>query len=268
MQEILDHLPKGARVLDLGSKEGSFSADDYPGLVIVTADLSKPDRPSRFFAQANAASLPFPARLFDAVILNHSLEHFDALKPALQEVGRVVRSDGAVYVAVPDATTLSDRVYRKLYLNRGGHVNLFGSEPELARMLSWYFGLPHHATRILCSSYTFLNRRNHPDLAERRQMRFSGLPEPLLLAFTGILRCLDWRFRRRFSVYGWALYFGKVGEPVDPAVRSNICIRCGQAHPAAWLKSLGLVRKNWFGLRTYTCPHCGARALYSSDRPK
>jgi len=51
------------------------------------------------------ASCRFGSRTFDAIVLNHSLEHFERLKPALQEIGRVVRPDGAIYVAVPDAAT-------------------------------------------------------------------------------------------------------------------------------------------------------------------
>jgi ubiquinone/menaquinone biosynthesis C-methylase UbiE len=48
------------------------------------------------------------------------LEHFSRLKPALQEIGRVVSRDGAVCVAVPDPRTITDRLYRKLCAGAGG----------------------------------------------------------------------------------------------------------------------------------------------------
>lgn len=265
MHEILDHLPAGARVLDLGARDGSFPAEEYGRFLTVRVDLNRPGGTAGRLVQADAAHLPFRSRTFDAAILNHSLEHIARLKPALQETGRVVKRQGAVYVAVPDASTLADRLYRKVYRHAGGHVNLFDSAGDLAKMLSWYFGLPHVATRTLCCAFAFLNRRNTRSSALRQELRFGGMPERLLALLTGALRALDRRFHTRTTVYGWALYFGAVGEPVDPTIRTNVCIRCGQAHPAQWLRDLGLVRTKWKQLDYYHCPACGAPNLYSRD---
>jgi len=265
LHEILDHLAQGARVLDLGSRDGSFPAETYPHLVVVRADL-KAGRDQGRFVQTDAVRLPFPPLIFDAVILNHSLEHFAQLKPALQEIGRITKRDGAIYVAVPDARTLTDRIYRKVFADAGGHVNLFGSEMELERMLGWYFGLPHVATRVLCSSLAFWNRRNTRDLVVRRQMLWPAIWEPLLSALIAVLRVADRCFHTRTSVYGWAFYFGAVPEPVDPAPRINVCIRCGQAHASEWLQDLNLVRKRWIWFRSYRCPDCGATNLYAEDQ--
>ena len=100
MEEILDHLPPGSRVLDLGSRDGSFLASAYPRLILIAADLFLPNKIQEGirFVQTDASSLPFASRSFDAIILNHTLEHFERLKPALQEIGRVIRPDGAIYV--------------------------------------------------------------------------------------------------------------------------------------------------------------------------
>jgi len=264
MHEILDHLPPQARVLDLGSHTGSFPAEAYR-FVTVRVDIETPGPGARALVQADAARLPFRSRTFDAVILNHSIEHFDNLKRALQEVGRVVKRDGAVFASVPDATTIGDRVYRKVFRDVGGHVNLFNSPVKLAKMLSWYFGLPPVATRTLCCSFSFLNRRNTTSRAVRRQMRFRGLPEWLLALFTGALRSLDRRFQTRASVYGWAFYFGRVPEPVLPEPYTNVCIRCGQGNPSDCLVEHRIVRKRWKLLDYYDCPACGAANVYTRD---
>src|SRR5262249_27454317 len=157
-------------------------------LVLIAADLflSGEIQEGIRFVQADASSLPFASRTFDAVILNHTLEHFERLKPALQEIGRVIRADGAIYAAVPDATTFSDRLYRKLFRNRGGHVNPFASETDLAKTLAWYFGLPLAGSRTLCASLTFLNRRARNLEAGQLRIPFR-LPERLLLYLTGLL---------------------------------------------------------------------------------
>jgi SAM-dependent methyltransferase len=269
MHEILDRLPPGSRVLDLGSQAGSFNASDYPKLVSIAADIISPSDTSSknpqgpHFVRADASRLPFASRTFDAIILNHSLEHFERLKPALQEIGRVVRPDGAIYVAVPDATTFSDRLYRKIFPNRGGHVNLFASQSELSETLSWYFGLPLAGSRTLCASLTFLNRKARNIGPDSRRIPFSRLPEPLLLCFTALLRVTDRKFGARLSVYGWALYFGHLKQPVEPTVRTNICIRCGQAHPADWLLSVGAVQPRRWLLPRYKCPACGASNFFT-----
>ncbi len=65
--------------------------------------------------------LPFADRTFDAVISNHSLEHFEDLAGALGEIGRVLKPSGAVHIVVPDASTFCHRGYR--WLARGGGAN-------------------------------------------------------------------------------------------------------------------------------------------------
>ena len=49
----------------------------------------------------------------------------------LAEIGRVLKPPGALYIAVPDASTFGDRLYRWLTWG-GGHVNAFTSARELA----------------------------------------------------------------------------------------------------------------------------------------
>jgi SAM-dependent methyltransferase len=268
VEEILDHLPPGSRVLDLGSRDGSFQAQAFPNLILIAADLFAPAtlQPGIRFVQSDAGELPFASRSFDAIILNHTLEHFERLKPALQEIGRVVRTTGAIYVAVPDATTFSDRLYRKLFRNRGGHVNLFGSETELSKMLAWYFGLRPAGSRKLCASLTFLDRNARNPEPGQLRLPFR-LPERLLLYLTWLMRAADRRLGVRLTIYGWALYFGNLQVQVDPTVRTNICIRCGQAHPSAWLLNLGAVRRRRWLFDHYSCPGCRARNIFIPENP-
>jgi SAM-dependent methyltransferase len=268
MHEILDRLPPGSRVLDLGSQGGSFNANDYPELVLIAVDIISPSdiRLPVHFVRAEASCLPFGSRTFEAIVLNHSLEHFERLKPALQEIGRVIRSDGAIYVAVPDATTFGDRLYRKVFKDRGGHVNLFGSQAELSETLSWYFGLPLVGSRSLYASLTFLNKKARDSGPGSRRIPLSRLPEPMLLCLTALLRTVDRGFGTRLSVYGWALYFGNLKQRVDPTVRPNICVRCGQAHPADWLLRTGAAQRRRWLLSRYKCPACGAGNFFTPDQ--
>jgi SAM-dependent methyltransferase len=106
--------------------------------------------------QTDASRLPFPDASFDAVIANHSLEHFET---ALQELGRVVRPSGSIFIAVPDASTFSDRLYR--WLGRGGgHVNAFRSRVDLIALVERHTSLRFVGGRDLMTSLAILNRKN------------------------------------------------------------------------------------------------------------
>jgi len=264
MHEILDHLPPSACVLDLGCRSGSFNAADFPFTTIRTDLVAQGAGSSTNFVQADATRLPFQSNLFDAVICNHGLEHFVELKLALQEIGRVLRRDGALFISVPKATTLQDRVYRKL-AKGGGHVNFFVRPEDLAGMLTWYSDLPHVATKVLYSSFLYLNRRNVHGGIPKRMSLFTWRWELPLAIFTYVVRAIDVRLHTTLSVYGWAMYFGAVPEPVDLRPWTNVCIRCGQAHASDWLQTIGAVHRKWLLFPSYRCPGCGASNFYSRD---
>ncbi len=207
--------------------------------------------------RGDAAHLPFAAGVFAAVISNHSLEHFTDLAGALSEIRRVTARGGALYVAVPDASTLTDRLYR--WLGRGGgHVNAFTSAEDLAAQIERATGLHLAAAKTLCSSLSFMNRRNSPRPLPKRMYLLGAGYEWTLFLWAWLSRRVDRWFGTRWSVYGWALYFGALPEPIDPATWVNVCIRCGSGFAALFLHRENLVRRVVPGLRIYRCAHCGA----------
>jgi SAM-dependent methyltransferase len=163
MHEILRHLSEGARVLDLGSRNRSFKSAQYP-LRTVRLDLVRPRQTTADnFVQADAALLPFSSHTFDAVIANHSLEHFERLDEAFKELRFVIKSEGSLYIAVPDATTFADGLYRWL-ASGGGHVNAFRSQEDLIAKIEHCTGLRFRAGRVLMTSLSMLNRKNRTEL--------------------------------------------------------------------------------------------------------
>ena len=265
MYEILRNLRSGSFVLDLGCAEGSFP-QEATSATVVRVDRDAPkngaDRPR--FVQSDAAKLPFTNQTFAAVISNHSLEHFDDCAGALREIGRVIGPSGALYVAVPDASTLTDKVYR--WLGRGGgHVNAFTSPSETAASIERATGLPHVATRMLCSSLSFLNRRNSPRPVPRRLLLLGAGYEWSLFLYVWLSRRLDQWLNARTSIYGWAFYFGNMAEPIDTTTWVNVCIRCGSGCSAAALVKQAGVRSKFPGVRIYRCPACGATNPFADD---
>ena len=246
MEEILRSLAAGDRVLDLGCDEGSFPVECTQATT-VRVDRDVPRRRDGVFVQGDAGRLPFADGSFAAVISNHSLEHFDELEAVLGEIGRVVRQGGALFVAVPDASTLTDRIYR--WLGRGGgHVNRFTKAEDVARTIERGTGLRHGATRTLWSSLSFLNRRCAPRPLPKRLWLVGGGFEAVLRGYVQLSRRIDRLLGTRTGVYGWAFYFGEGYGPIDTTAWVNVCIRCGSGFPEALLKDGGI----------YRCPNCGA----------
>jgi SAM-dependent methyltransferase len=266
MHEILRDLPSGLLVLDLGCAEGSFSkAATCAEIVRVDREAPATRAAGVSFVQADAARLPFADQTFAAVISNHSLEHFDHLDAALGEIRRVIAHSGSLFVAVPDASTLTDKLYRWL-ARGGGHVNAFMSGSQTAAIIERTVGLPHKATRSLCSSLSFLNRRNAPGPAPRRLLLLGGGHEWSLFLFAWLSRRLDRYLNTRTSIYGWAFYFGEIVPQINTDTWVNVCLRCGSGHSADDLRRQGFVHLK-FLVRIWRCPECGALNPFANDIP-
>ncbi len=257
MQEILSTLQVGHRVLDLGSgPAGSFPANHTKATVIrIDSELHNPDLPN--LAIADAAALPFPAACFEAAIANHTLEHFANLEGALAELKRVLKPNAMLYVAVPDASTLTDRIYRWLSKG-GGHLNPFDDAERFSELVAMKTGRPHAMTRLLYSSFSFLNRCNSPVPRPRRLWLVGGGYEWSLKLTQVFFHAVDRTFGTRLRVYGWAFYFGPVNN-VDRLPLPNMCVRCGSAHATSYLRQLAVAKPGLIG--SFRCPQCGAKNL-------
>jgi SAM-dependent methyltransferase len=263
VHEILRALPAGSKVLDLGSGRGSFDETVYP-LQVVRADLDIPPNAPRNFVQCSAAALPFPDRSFDAVISNHSFEHFENLDACVKELARILAPGAFIYIAVPDSSTLTDRVYRWL-ARGGGHVNAFSDVHALPRMITAATSVPLAQTRVLCTSFVWLNRRNWPGRPPRKLLLLGNGNENTLRILVFLLRTMDQWFGTRASVYGWAYFFGDLAG-VDASISSNVCIGCGSAHSTDYLGSLGRINRRNFFPATYVCPSCSTVNFHIDDR--
>jgi SAM-dependent methyltransferase len=267
MHEILRNLHSGARILDVGALTGSFPLECCPEALAVRVDLAWPGGGPQGFVQADAARLPFRDHCFDAVIANHSFEHIHGLPSALAEIRRVVNPEGSLYVAVPDASTFSDSLFRWIYQEESGHVNPFRSADALASDISRATGLRLNAIRPLYSSFEFLNRYYFGARTSWRLRLIGNGNRRAIVALSYAARLFDRVFHARASAYGWALYFGDIGEQVATDARSNVCVGCGAGHPVPWLLHNNRVRRSFVFFRSYFCPGCGSRNLFTPDRP-
>jgi len=268
MDHLIAALPPGSRVLDLGARAGSFQTD-RSDLQLVRLDLAIPtSRHAGAYVAADAARMPFSPQCFDLIVSNHSLEHFPELERTVREIGRVLRPGGGLFIAVPDAGTLTDRIYRWLGEGGlgpgGGHVNAFHSPGQVIGLLQELTGLQCRGTRVLFSGLSFLNARNvtHPP---RRLLLFANGNERFLAVLTWVMRTADLLFGTRLSQYGWEFYFGNI-ELVDSAEWwANVCVRCGSGHSEAFLRKHTPVQRRLRFWESYRCPNCGGWNLLTGD---
>ena len=257
----LDGLHPFQKVLDLGSGAGSFDYESSACLVIaVDLDFRQVFPSGRIIGvAADSHSLPFGSSTFDLIICHHSLEHFEKLLPALQEIRRVLKSDGKLFVSVPDGNSFSDRLYR-LLLAGGGHVNQFTfngvisliERETLLHLVAW---------KTLHTSFIYVDRSNFiaaplgrlPGPLPRRMRWLGRLPEwsfnAVRLFLTIGSRFLDRCTGLKLSLYGWAFTFdSRLASPAQERSFTNVCMHCGFAAGRSELVPIGFL--------SYRCRRC------------
>lgn len=140
MDELLAMLAAGARVLDVGCGRGSFRYADYPRLSIAALDevplpAGHAFPPHVAYARGTVEALPYRPDSFDLVIANFMLEHVGDFARAIDEIARVIAPGGHLYMAVPNASSFEDALYRALYAG-GGHLQ----RHSLASVIAMVYG--------------------------------------------------------------------------------------------------------------------------------
>lgn len=261
LERWLQEFSPSQRILDLGCGSGSLPAL-LAGLNVTGTDIDvavlarNSNLPS---ACAESHRLPFADRSFDLVVSHHSLEHFHDVPGTIGEIGRVLRSEGRLFVTVPDGRSFSDRLYRFL-LCGGGHVQRFTWESIVGAVESGT-GLHLAGWKELSTSFIFVEKRNFLP-APRGPLRG---PLPGRMRWTGILpawffsgtrmflnvatRLLDRWFPTRSSRYGWALAFTREETaPEEEPGNLNVCMSCGAGLDGEPARRLALL--------FYRCPYC------------
>ncbi len=273
MDQLVRRLGPKDRALDLGAGPGSF---DYGSTEaqIFAIDLAFPTRcqPSKIRIRADSGRLPLRSASFDVVVCNHTLEHFEKLEEALSELGRVLKLDGYLWVAVPDGFRFDDRLYRFLFKG-GGHVNRFSLE-SLLEVVESASGTRPRRYKKLYSGFVYLN----PPDPERlpfypRRARILGRVPPRLLTatlacFNYCVRLPDRVFKTGLSQYGWAVVFQKGPHSTSELDRMdadfNVCYSCGAGHPLPTLEPI--LFRFLLLWKSYRCPSCGRLNLFGGTR--
>jgi len=117
LHELIAAAPAGARLLDAGCGPGSWDYRARPHLRVVAFDIKFPPGPPPRGSQAgilraDLARVPLVDGLFDLTLCHYVLEHVTELAACCDELARVTREGGTLYLSVPRAASFDDRFYR------------------------------------------------------------------------------------------------------------------------------------------------------------
>ena len=139
-RQIASYLPKGSRVLDVGSGLGNFTKLSLESnLETVSLDIAfRLLRRSKVPLAVNgsALQLPFKDNTFDAVISSECIEHTYTPLTALAEMLRVVKKKGIVILSCPNRVwKWSVAIARALRLRRFDGIENWPSRAQILLMV-------------------------------------------------------------------------------------------------------------------------------------
>ena len=103
LEEELGRPLNGLRLLDVGTGSGEIAHILGQQCELVSIDPADQRQYVEGYHYVRAGTaLPFADASFDVVISNHVIEHLDDAQLHMQELSRVVRADGLVYLATPN----------------------------------------------------------------------------------------------------------------------------------------------------------------------
>ena len=117
LHELIAAAPARARVLDAGCGPGSWRYAERPELVVTGFDIKFPPgppvpAPRGGVLRADLSRLPLRDGAFDLTICHYVLEHVTTLAACCDELARVTKPAGTLYLSVPRAASFDDRLYR------------------------------------------------------------------------------------------------------------------------------------------------------------
>ena len=246
LYELIDAAAPGSRILDAGSGPGSWRYDRRPDLEVVGCDIKfppGPPPPSRNTAvlRADLSRLPFRDRSFDLTVCHYVLEHVTRLEACCDELARVTRKDGTLYLSVPRAAAFDDQLYRfagyfaKYALMKFGKRLEHQQRFDLQKILDLFYarGFELGAYARVPAGFSWMN-----------DPRTKSLQRPFTAALAGLHRLLGADLARDAN---YVMSFRKTGSRGVRRV-THVCRECGEhsviAPATPW-------PKHW------TCPWCG-----------
>jgi 2-polyprenyl-3-methyl-5-hydroxy-6-metoxy-1,4-benzoquinol methylase len=129
-------LVKPGRLLDVGSHTGNLHPPllrrgyEVTGVDIDPAAVEIARRAGREVLLTDLFEATFPAASFDVVTMIHTLEHLDDPNRVIEEIARVLRPSGILFINVPNYRGLLPRIMRDHWLGWVAPQHVWQFEPH------------------------------------------------------------------------------------------------------------------------------------------
>jgi ubiquinone/menaquinone biosynthesis C-methylase UbiE len=124
------------QVAKLVDYKGSFYGVDLSPRMIEKAKENFKDRTNFHFIQSNAESIPLNDNFFDNIICTNSFHHYLHPEMAMNEIHRILRTGGKIYILDPTADIWFIKIVDKIIkLFEPQHVKIYCSE-EFKNLMS------------------------------------------------------------------------------------------------------------------------------------
>jgi SAM-dependent methyltransferase len=263
LREVIASMPQGARVLDAGCGPGSWPHPIRPDLDITAFDIKFPPGPPRsgrlvHVFRGDLARLPLRSELFDLTVCHYVLEHVTELSECCDELVRVTKPGGQLYLSVPRAAAFDDRLYRfagyfakyglMKFKKRLEHQQRFDFQGLVE--LFYARGMRLTGTARVPAGFSWMN---------------DARTKPLQGVFTDTLATLH----RATGVdlardANYVMTFDKVGQ-VGVRTVTNVCRECGE-HAIVTPDPVGAGGAGGASATSWQCPYCHTKNPFGRPR--
>ncbi len=159
---------KRGRVLDIGCAYG-FMLQKFPesfekfGIDISDYAISKAKQRipgAALIAQEAEKDLPFEKDFFDIVICNDVIEHLENPTLLLNNIRRVLKTNGIFYINTPNANWLREKIFSRAD-EKEHHISLFSHKNVLDLLKGLGFNVIDHWTYINIAFPSFIKFRSN-----------------------------------------------------------------------------------------------------------
>ena len=165
--------PQSGTMLDIGCGSGGFLAEmkargwDARGVELDATAASRGREAGLDIFAGTIEAAHYPSASFDYVRSRHSFEHIHNSREVLREIRRITKPGGALFIEIPNAASLTARIFRGYWWYLCPPVHTFGYSPATLSTLLTQEGFRVEAVQfnstyagIIGSLQIYLNR-NH-----------------------------------------------------------------------------------------------------------
>lgn len=155
------HIIPGGKILDVGCGNGSFltkmqlAGMDAYGVEFSPDGAKEAQRRGLKVKCGTLEQQKYPSNFFDVITLNHVYEHVPDPLGTLKELKRILKPDGRVIIAVPNARSLAAKLFGRFWASLDAPRHLSIHTPHTMRVAAEKAGMDIAGIRYISFPFQF-----------------------------------------------------------------------------------------------------------------